>query len=51
MSTPSRKPGALPSEVLEKAGPQLTEFQKHMLPGYHMQIGSMLPSSRAASQI
>jgi multidrug efflux pump subunit AcrB len=31
--------GVLPSEVLEKARPQLTEFQKHMPPGYHMQIG------------
>ena len=31
--------GVLPSEILQKAGPQLTEFQKHMPPGYHMQIG------------
>jgi len=31
--------GVLPSEVLEKARPQLTELQKHMPPGYHMQIG------------
>jgi multidrug efflux pump subunit AcrB len=31
--------GVLPSEVLDKAHPQLMEFQKHMPPGYHMQIG------------
>ena len=31
--------GVLPSEILQKAGPQLTEFQKHMPPGYRMQIG------------
>ena len=31
--------GVLPSEILQKAGPQLTEFQKHVPPGYRMQIG------------
>ena len=31
--------GVLASEILQKAGPQLTEFQKHMPPGYRMQIG------------
>ena len=31
--------GVLASEILQKAAPQLTEFQKHMPPGYRMQIG------------
>jgi multidrug efflux pump subunit AcrB len=31
--------GVLASELLQKAGPQLTEFQKHLPPGYRMQIG------------
>jgi multidrug efflux pump subunit AcrB len=31
--------GVLPSEILQKAGPQLSEVQKHMPPGYRMQIG------------
>jgi multidrug efflux pump subunit AcrB len=31
--------GVLASELLQKAGPQLTEFQKKMPPGYRMQIG------------
>jgi multidrug efflux pump len=31
--------GILASEILQKAAPQLTEFQKHMPPGYRMQIG------------
>jgi multidrug efflux pump subunit AcrB len=31
--------GVLPSEILQKAGPQLTDFQKNMPPGYRMQIG------------
>jgi multidrug efflux pump subunit AcrB len=31
--------GVLASEILQKAGPQLSEFQKQMPPGYRMQIG------------
>jgi len=32
-------PGVLPSEVLQKAMPQLTAFGKTILPGYRMEIG------------
>jgi len=31
--------GTLASEILQEAGPQLAEFNKHMPPGYRMQIG------------
>jgi multidrug efflux pump subunit AcrB len=31
--------GVLASEILQKAGPQLTEFERRMPPGYRMQIG------------
>ena len=31
--------GVLASEILQKAGPQLAEFEKHMPPGYRIQIG------------
>jgi multidrug efflux pump subunit AcrB len=33
------QPGVLASEILKQALPRLTEFQKHMPPGYRMQIG------------
>jgi multidrug efflux pump subunit AcrB len=32
-------PGVLPSEVLNKARPQLTEFKKELPPGYKIEIG------------
>jgi multidrug efflux pump subunit AcrB len=31
--------GVLPSEIIQKAGPQLADFQKNMPPGYRMEIG------------
>lgn len=33
------QPGVLASEILKQALPRLTDFQKHLPPGYHMQIG------------
>ncbi|HLH15596.1 MAG TPA: efflux RND transporter permease subunit [Bryobacteraceae bacterium] len=31
--------GVLASEILQKAGPELAKFQKHLPPGYRMQVG------------
>jgi len=33
------QPGVLASQILKQALPRLTEFRKHMPPGYRMQIG------------